>query len=259
MSRVDTEVDKRLEGLGREELQGTAAVANARAAYQHFKEIFQGERFAALREAGARVQRPLWASTGVKNPHYPETKYVDDLVAPDTVNTMPMQTLLAAAERSEVRGRPADQDPSEHLEALAGAGIDMADVTAQAARRRHRPVREVDRGPARGRRRAAATRSSPIARRRSRPRSRPSWSGAIAERVETAVEESVAQRVWRKDPTLWGAAGTPEIENRLGWLTISEPMLEHAGDLRASPTRCAATASPTSCCWAWAAPRSAPR
>ena len=99
VSRVDSEVDKRLEALGREDLRGTAAVANARAAYMKFKELFLGERFAALREAGAPVQRPLWASTGVKDPHYPETKYVETLVAPHTVNTMPMPTLLACAEK----------------------------------------------------------------------------------------------------------------------------------------------------------------
>src|SRR3954452_7254733 len=73
VSRVDTEADKRLAALGQESLQGTAALANARAAYQRFKQIFQGDRFAKLAEAGAPVQRPLWASTGVKNPHYPET------------------------------------------------------------------------------------------------------------------------------------------------------------------------------------------
>ena len=80
VSRVDTEVDKRLDALGRNELRGTAAVANARAAYGRFKDVFRGERFAALREAGCPVQRPLWASTGVKDPHYPETKYVETLV-----------------------------------------------------------------------------------------------------------------------------------------------------------------------------------
>src|SRR3954470_14530240 len=128
VSRVDTEVDKRLDAMGNTELQGLAAVANARAAYLRFKEIFSGERWQTLADAGANVQRPLWASTGTKNPAYPETKYVDDLVAPDTVNTMPMQTLLAAAERSEVTGATADQDPSADLNALAEAGIDLDDV-----------------------------------------------------------------------------------------------------------------------------------
>src|SRR3954453_5675785 len=132
VSRVDTEVDKRLEALGNTELQGTAAVANARAAYVRFKDIFHGERFAGLLESGAHVQRPLWASTGTKNPHYSETKYIEELVAPETVNTMPMPTLLAFAERGEVTGATADADPAEVervLTALADAGIDMADVT----------------------------------------------------------------------------------------------------------------------------------
>jgi transaldolase len=97
VSRVDTEVDKRLAELGREDLRGIAAIANARAAYQRFKEMFRGERFAALLEAGAPVQRPLWASTGVKDPLYPETKYVDSLAGPDTVNTMPMPTMNSCA------------------------------------------------------------------------------------------------------------------------------------------------------------------
>src|SRR3954453_11691126 len=102
VSRVDTEVDKRLEAIGKTELQGTAAVANARAAYQRFKEIFDGERWQQLADAGARVQRPLFASTGTKNPAYPETKYVDTLVGPHTVNTIPAATLNAAGEQSDI-------------------------------------------------------------------------------------------------------------------------------------------------------------
>src|SRR3954453_3592405 len=130
VSRVDTEVDKRLDDIGGgDELLGKAGLANARAAYQRFKAIFYGERFAALLAAGAPVQRPLWASTGVKNPSYPDTMYVDGLLARETVNTMPMATLLAAGERAEVSGATADQNPSADLEALAEAGIDMTDVT----------------------------------------------------------------------------------------------------------------------------------
>ena len=129
VSRVDSEVDKRLEAIDRCDLQGQAAVANARAAYRRFEEIFYGERFADLRSAGAHVQRPLWASTGVKNPSYKETKYVEELVGPDTVNTMPMQTLLACAERLEVTGETVREDPTPVLEALAAAGIDIDDVT----------------------------------------------------------------------------------------------------------------------------------
>src|SRR3954452_17132218 len=110
VSRVDSEVDKRLEQLGRTDLAGKAGVLNARAAYARFKEIFHGNRFRELRDAGAPVQRPLWASTGVKNPHSPDTLYVDNLVAPDTVNTMPMPTLLAAGEQAEISGATADAE-----------------------------------------------------------------------------------------------------------------------------------------------------
>jgi transaldolase len=134
VSRVDTEVDKRLEGLDRPDLRGLAAVANARAAYQRFQAIFEGERFAKLREAGANVQRPLWASTGVKDPSYPDTKYVDTLVAPHTVNTMPMDTLNAAADHAEIEPGTGLVDPAEDLAKLRDAGIDMEDVTGKLLR-----------------------------------------------------------------------------------------------------------------------------
>ena len=129
VSRVDTEVDKRLEAAGNTELQGRAGLANARAAYAAYQRVFEGERFAALREAGAPVQRPLWASTGVKNPAYPATLYVWGLVAPNTVNTMPMATLEAARAEGGVEGATGAEDPSADLAALADAGIDLKDVT----------------------------------------------------------------------------------------------------------------------------------
>lgn len=129
VSRVDTEVDKRLEAASNTELQGRAGLANARAAYAAYQRIFEGERFAALREAGAPVQRPLWASTGVKNPAYPSTLYVWGLVAPNTVNTMPMATLEAARAEGGVEGPTGAEDPAADLQALADAGIDLKDVT----------------------------------------------------------------------------------------------------------------------------------
>ena len=134
VSRVDTEVDKRLEALGRSDLAGRAGLANARAAYLAFKRVFEGDAFAKLREAGCPVQRPLWASTGVKNPNYSPTLYVWGLVGPDTVNTMPMPTLEAARENGGVTGATAAEDPSADLAALADAGIDMDDVTDQLLR-----------------------------------------------------------------------------------------------------------------------------
>jgi transaldolase len=129
VSRVDTNVDKKLEQLGRMDLQGKAAIANARLAYKRFHEIFAGPRWDALHDAGAAVQRPLWASTGVKNPKYPDTMYVDGLIGPHTVNTMPMATLQAVADHGKVPGVTAELDPGPDLEALAQAGIDMDQVT----------------------------------------------------------------------------------------------------------------------------------
>ncbi|MEU2621375.1 transaldolase [Streptomyces sp. NPDC007157] len=107
VSRVDAEIDKRLTVLGTDEalaLKGRAALANARLAYEAYEEVFGGERWTALGGAGANRQRPLWASTGVKDPSYKDTLYVDELVAPGTVNTMPEATLNATADHGDVRG-----------------------------------------------------------------------------------------------------------------------------------------------------------
>jgi transaldolase len=110
VSRVDTEIDKRLEKIGTDEalaLRGKAGIANSRLAYAAFQDVFQGKRWAALTAQGAKPQRPLWASTGVKNPDYSDTMYVTELTVADTVNTMPEKTLQAFADhgRAEARGR----------------------------------------------------------------------------------------------------------------------------------------------------------
>jgi transaldolase len=128
VSRVDSEVDERL-GDSHPELHGLAGVANARAAYQAYERIIGGEPFVKLRATGAAVQRPLWASTGVKNPAYSDVLYVDELAGPETVNTMPLDTLNAAADHSEATEARCTIDPTETLEAIAAAGIDMDDVT----------------------------------------------------------------------------------------------------------------------------------
>jgi transaldolase / glucose-6-phosphate isomerase len=232
VSRVDTEVDKRLAELGREELRGTAAIANARAAYMRFKDIFLGERFAALREDGCPVQRPLWASTGVKDPHYPETKYVDSLIGPHTVNTMPAPTLLACEEQLEVKGATADQDPSAELAALADAGIDMRDVTDKLLRdgiaKFVEPFDKLIEGVELTREGIVTGRPPTI--RSSIP---DELEPDLIARIEQAQAEAVAKRIWQRDESLWGGPGVPEIGNRLGWLTISEKMLEHAPELNA--------------------------
>jgi transaldolase len=109
VSRVDTKVDAVLEELGREDLRGRAAVANAKLAYAAFQEIFAGERWQRLRNGGAGVQRPLWGSTSTKNPDYSDTLYVDELIGPDTVNTMPDATIEAARDHATPE-RAVDRD-----------------------------------------------------------------------------------------------------------------------------------------------------
>jgi transaldolase len=134
VSRVDTEIDKRLEKIGTDEalaLRGKAGIANSRLAYAAFQEVFSGERWEALAAQGARAQRPLWASTGVKNPEYPDTMYVTELVVAGTVNTMPEKTLLAFADHGEVLGDRVTgraKEAQEVFDALERAGVDLTDV-----------------------------------------------------------------------------------------------------------------------------------
>jgi transaldolase len=135
VSRVDTEIDKRLEKIGSEEalaLRGQAGVANARLAYAAYQEVFDsGERFGALKADGARVQRPLWASTGVKNPDYSDTLYVTELVAPHTVNTMPEKTIDAVADHGNVTGDTVTGTGAaaqEVFDKVSAVGIDLTDV-----------------------------------------------------------------------------------------------------------------------------------
>ena len=132
VSRVDTEVDRRLDELGAPaELHGKAALANARLAYAAFLEVFGSERWAALKKAGAKKQRPLWASTGTKNPDYPDTLYVDQLVVAGVVNTMPEKTLHAVADHGRISGDTVTGTADEAqavYDDLAAAGVDIDDV-----------------------------------------------------------------------------------------------------------------------------------
>ena len=144
VSRVDTLIDKQLdekiaaasddaERQRLEGLKGKVAVANAKLAYVKFQELFESERFAPLRAAGANVQRPLWASTGVKNPAYPDTLYVEELIGPDTVNTMPAKTIDAVADHGVI-ARTVDEGVDEArqvIATLAEVGIDLQAATAQ--------------------------------------------------------------------------------------------------------------------------------
>ncbi len=133
VSRVDTEADKRLDEIGgHDELKGKLAIANAKLAYQTYKEVFSGDRWEALADNGASVQRCLWASTSTKNPDYPDTIYVEELVGPETVNTMPRELIEAVLDHGDIRGNTIEEDldgARKVFEDLKAAGIDYDDVS----------------------------------------------------------------------------------------------------------------------------------
>ncbi len=131
VSRVDTEIDKRLDKAGADaSLKGKAGIANAQLAYQAYEEVFSSDRWRALESQGAAPQRPLWASTGVKNPEYSDTMYISELIAPGTVNTMPEKTMMAYADHGRP-GTPVQKsydDAAAVMQAVSDAGVDLDDV-----------------------------------------------------------------------------------------------------------------------------------
>ena len=230
VSRVDSAIDARLpEGS---DLRGRAAIANAKLAYERFEELFSGERWEGLAEAGARVQRPLWASTSTKNPAYPDTLYVDELVGPDTVNTMPMNTVDAVRDHGTVspnaiwEGR---DDAKAHVERLAAEGISLSEVTDRLledgivsfAKDFDALLETI--GTKLDRVRAGHERRRTVL---------STMLAPVTERLERMDADRVIERIWRKDQTVWKDDPT-EITNRLGWLTVVDLMHERAFELEA--------------------------
>jgi transaldolase / glucose-6-phosphate isomerase len=227
VSRVDTAVDAVLPE--RSALRGKAAVANAKEAYQRFRRLFSGERWERLAAAGARVQRPLWASTGTKNPAYPDTLYVEELIGPDTVNTMPEATLDAFRDHGRVRPRAVLEGIEEAqatLALLSEYGVDLEAITARLVEdglaafdvdlAKLLSVIEAKLG---------AVRHGP-----GRPRQR---LGQLEERVNDRLARAgdLVGRIWRRDHTVWKPEPA-EITDRLGWLSLPELMGERVGELR---------------------------
>ncbi|MBI2767383.1 MAG: bifunctional transaldolase/phosoglucose isomerase [Chloroflexi bacterium] len=229
VSRVDTAIDAHLpEGSP---LRGKAALANAQRAYGHFLKAFSGPRWERLAAAGAHVQRPLWASTGTKNPAYSDILYVEDLIAPHTVNTMPENTLQAVLDHLDVR--PTLVAQLEHAEqvlsGVAAAGVDLAAVTARLladglASFEKDFLRLLDRVEAKV---ALAHVGAPPA---------AAALGALApaadRRLGVFEHDKVVQRIWSGDHTVWKPDPT-EITDRLGWLKLPETMAAEAGNLQA--------------------------
>jgi transaldolase/glucose-6-phosphate isomerase len=236
VSRVDTAVDRQLpEGSP---LRGKVAVANARRAYRRFGRLFAGPRWEALSSAGGRPQRPLWASTGTKNPEYSDVQYVEELIAPDTINTMPESTLLAFDDHGEVR--PSIEDGMEEAERVlaeaAEAGVDLEAVTAQledegvaAFEESYQKLLGV-----------IEEKVEAIGRRSTRRRaSLLTLDERVALRLARFEQDDTIGRIWKRDHTVWAEDPT-EVDDRLGWLTVHEVMHERCSELQAFAETCAA-------------------
>ncbi len=236
VSRVDTLVDRALDRIGSAAalaLRGRIAVANSKVVYQRFREIFSVPSFAALRARGARPQRPLWASTSTKNPAYRDVLYVEDLVGPDTVNTMPPETIAAFRDHGRVRPTVEDDPAAARrvLLELEGVGVHLDAITEQL---------QVDGVAAFAK--SYETLLAALAAKRSALRPNrldaqvlalgPS-SSAVAARVTGWQQGRLSQRIWAKDHTVWSAQPVPELTDRLGWLSLPESMVAQLGTLAA--------------------------
>ena len=237
VSRVDSAVDATLPEDS--PLRGTAAIANAKLAYERFRDLFSGERWERLTAAGARVQRPLWASTSTKNPAYPDTLYVDALVGLDTVITMPMNTVDAVRDHGAPRPNAIEEgldDSKANLEALRSYDINLAEVTD----------RLLEEGIASFSKdfdtllETIATKLQQVRAGRERPRTTLSTMLApVSDRLQRMDRDKVLERIWRKDHTVWKDDPT-EITNRLGWLTVTDLMHERIGEIEAFAKQAAA-------------------
>jgi len=225
VSRVDTKVDKLLPESS--PLRGKAAVANTKLVYEEFRKVFNGQRFARLQAAGCRIQRPLWASTSTKNPAYPDTLYVDELIGPATVNTVPPQTLEAFREhgKAEVTIMRDLEGARQVIADLEAAGISMAQVTQELEDEGVKAFADAFTDLLKtieDRRQTAVAQLGPL-------------PASVKRQVARLEAESVPQRLHDGDPALWTTDphGQAEIRKRMGWLTLPESSHPLIRDLRA--------------------------
>jgi transaldolase/glucose-6-phosphate isomerase len=238
VSRIDSLIDKKLEAKIKEEshpgrrammegLLGKVAIANAKLAYKKFQEIFASSEFQTLKTEGARVQRVLWASTGTKNPKYPDTYYVDNLIGPDTVNTMPEATFAAFRSHGNVKNTIQEglAEATVTMQRLAEAGISMEEVTDTLLKDGAQLfVDAFDQLMGVISRKRASVLGAKL--------DRVTYSvGAVQQQVDEKLKEfrhtNLVRRVWNKDPTVWhhDPAHHQIIRNALGWLRITEQQL----------------------------------
>ena len=231
ISRIDAIVDAQLENVGNQDLLGKIAIANAKVAYGRFREIFSGERWNRLAEYGARVQRPLWASTGTKTPAYPDTLYVDSLIGPDTVNTVPPATLQAFIDhgRIDLTLEVGLQDAVAYLEKLRTLNIDLNEIAqkllddgVQAFIKSYQAL--------------LLAIEEKQAHLNEGTKSFTAKLGRYQEQVDITLQElrrdRIMARIWEHDFTVWDAM-PDEITNRLGWLHSPEQMQVAITELKA--------------------------
>ncbi len=250
VSRIDTAIDNQLEFKirrstddaekeGLSALLGKAAIANAKLLYHRFKEIFNSERFAPLRAAGARVQRPLWASTGTKNPAYKDTIYMEELIGADTVNTVPPATYTAFRDHGLVRpSLTEDLDGARAIIAqLADVGIDLKQVTQQLQDEGVKAFMDSF-GTMSGsiESKQAAITSGLLERMTA---SLGSSADAVKAQLDRMEKEQWIRRIWNKDATLWKSdeAHQKIIKNALGWVAVVEQLADAADELAAFSQR----------------------
>lgn len=222
VSRVDTKIDPKLKTLMASgsvtagELQGKAAIANAKLAYEEFRKVFGGARFGKLQMAKANLQRPLWASTSTKNPAYPDTIYVDNLIGPATVNTVPPQTLVAFKEHGTASQTIMEglDEARQVIADLEQHGILMSTVTQELEEEGVKAFADA----------FTALLETVEARRREIVARLGGLDASVKERVANLEKQNAVERMWSIDPSLWtdDPAGQAEIRIRLGWLSLPE-------------------------------------
>jgi transaldolase/glucose-6-phosphate isomerase len=235
VSRVDTMVDAALEKMGTPEalaLRGKIAIANSKRVYRRFKEIFLGTPFSEFKSRGARLQRPLWASTSTKNPAYRDVLYVEELIGPHTVNTLPPATIDAFRDHGKVTPTldAGEQDAEAALARLAEVGIDLNRVTEQLS---VDGVEAFDKSMRQLldslREKRTKLISTPVDRQQL---SLGPAQSAVDTRLAQWQKDDFNRRLWAKDYTLWSAKLVPELTDRMGWLSLPQAMHEHVEELQ---------------------------
>jgi transaldolase/glucose-6-phosphate isomerase len=250
VSRIDTAVDNQLEFRIRHSedenekaklsgLLGKAAIANAKMQYQRFKEIFSSERFARLKALGARVQRPLWASTGTKNPTYSDVLYVENLIGPDTVNTLPPATFTAFRDHGKVALTIEENldEAREEIKALGEIGVDLEQVCLQLQNEGVKAFADSFESLTQSITSKRATLTSGLLDRMEANLGR--YEAAVQETIKRAEDQQWTRKIWRKEASLWKSDENHQkiIRNSLGWVAAPDQMFELADELAAFSAR----------------------